>query len=401
MSTIAAATTARKRVDTLIIDTGPILSAAAAASYYLTSAERILTTPAVLAEIRDASARARFDTLWRPFIAVRSPRAESVRFVVDFAKKTGDFATLSATDLGLIALAHEAELEVAGGDWRLRSAPGKELNGPLPEGWGWDGRKVVTQAEEAKEEVKGVETELEELELGDAAGPQHRQLENMQEVEASDDSDDSDDSDGWITPANLHRHVHPNPAVAESAGAEKLTVALATTDFAMQNVLLQMNLHLLSPTSLMRIKSVRSTVLRCHGCFFVIRHPASVVHFCPRCGAGDTLRRVGCSTDADGVFRLHLKRNFQHNVRGNVFSLPKPVAGTASMKGVPDAPVLREDQKEYQRAVKWEGYRKEKDLLDPDHLPDILTGNRRRGSAIRVGAGRGKNPNEVRRTRKK
>jgi len=84
-----------------------------------------------------------------------------------------------------------------------------------------------------------------------------------------------------------------------------------------------------------------------------------------------------------------------------VFSLRKPVAGTASMKGVPDAPVLREDQKEYQRAVKWEGYRKEKDLLDPNHLPDILTGNRRRGSAIRVGAGRGKNPNEVRRMRKK
>ena len=177
----------------------------------------------------------------------------------------------------------QAELEVAGSDWWLRSVPGKELNGPLPDGCGWDGRKVVmTQAEEAKEEVKDVETELEELKLGDAAGSEHCQLENMQGVEASDDSDDSDDSDGRIMPSNLHRHVHPNPAVAESARAEKLTVALATTDFAMQNVLLQMNLHLLSPTSLIRIKSVRTTVLLCHGCFFVIRHPASVVHFCPR-----------------------------------------------------------------------------------------------------------------------
>lgn len=66
------------------------------------------------------------------------------------------------------------------------------------------------------------------------------------------------------------------------------------------------------------------------------------------------------------------------------------------MKGVKDAPVLREDQKEYQRAVKWEGYRKEKDLLDQDNLPNILSGERRRGSAIRIGVGR-RNPNEPKR----
>ena len=334
--------------------------------------------------------------------------------MAEFAKQTGDFGTLSATDLGLIALAYEVELEVAGGDWRLRNAPGKMLNGPLPEGWEWEGKIIEKEGEEVKEQskeevkegettdaaVEDVEKKLDEVKLDDTPANELHQPENMQEVEASD-SEDPDDSDGWITPSNLYRHVHPAPAAAESAKAEKLTVALATTDFAMQNVLLQMNLHLLSPTSLMRIKSVRSTVLRCHGCFFVIRRPTAVTHFCPRCGAGDTLRRVGCSTNANGDFKLHLRRNFQHNVRGNVFSIPKPVAGTASMKGVPDAPVLREDQKEYQRAVRWEGYRKEKDLLDPDHLPDILTGNRRRRSAISVGVGRGKNPNEVRRTRKK
>lgn len=391
-------TNSNKLVDTLVVDAGPILSSVSTPSYYLTSADRIFTTPAVIAEIRDAAARSRWETLWKPFVSVRSPRAESLRFVAEFSRKTGDFRVLSATDLGLIALGYELELEVAGGDWRLRKVPGQtELNGPLPEGWGWEGKKIEKK-EEVAEEDKTADSEIaEKLEDAKLEEVEEQEAEEEEVVEPEHDSED-DDSDGWITPSNLHRHIHPTPVAALSAEAEKLTVALATTDFAMQNTLLQINLHLLSPTSLVRIRNIRSTVLRCHACFMVIKHPtATTSHFCPRCGAGDTLRRVGCSTDADGVFRLHLKKNFQFNVRGNVFSIPKPVAGTCSMKGVPDAPVLREDQKEYTRAVKWEGYRKEKDLLDRDSLPNILTGTRRRGSAIRVGVGRGKNPNETRR----
>lgn len=382
--------TSEKLIDTLVVDAGPIISSASSPSYYINSADRVFTTPAVVGEIRDAAARSRFETLWKPFVSVRTPRTESLVFVAEFAKKTGDYGVLSPTDLGLLALGYELELEVAGGDWRLRRAPGqKDLNGPLPaEGWGWDGRLIGAASTDGD-----LARRLDGVRLVDAAAS-----------EAGDhggDSaqDDSDDSDGWITPSNLHQHVHPQPTVPTSpAGAEKLTVALATIDFAMQNILLHLNLHLLSPASLARIREARSTVLRCHACFFVIRHsPSGHTHFCPRCGSGDTLRRVGCSTDAAGGFRLHLKKNFQHNTRGTVFSLPKPVAGTCSMKGVPAAPVLREDQKEYTRAVRWEGFRKEKDLLDPDLLPGILTGSRRRGSAIRVGVGRGKNPNEVRR----
>jgi RNA-binding protein NOB1 len=42
---------------------------------------------------------------------------------------------------------------------------------------------------------------------------------------------------------------------------------MITTDFAMQNVLLQMNLNLLSP-SLQRVKHVKTFILRCHGEMF-------------------------------------------------------------------------------------------------------------------------------------
>jgi RNA-binding protein NOB1 len=123
----------RRLVDTLIVDAGPIISSASTPSYYLTTAERIFTTPAVISEIRDKTTRLRFETIWKPFLTVKAPRVESLKFVVEFAKKTGDYKALSSTDLGLIALAYELELEVAEGDQRLRNLPGqKELNGPLP-----------------------------------------------------------------------------------------------------------------------------------------------------------------------------------------------------------------------------------------------------------------------------
>lgn len=394
----------QRRVDTLIIDTGPILSSAAAPSYYLTAADRILTTPSVLGEIRDPAGRSRFDTLWRPFVTIRAPKPESVKKVAEFAKKTGDYNVLSAVDLGLIALAYEVECEVAGGDWRLREVPGGELKGPLKEGWGWEGKIIEDEKKpESKKETTAEELteKLESTHIEPTPVTETTPESFHAPTPLITDDYDSDDSDGgWITPSNLHKHVSAptDDSATTTTPTQKLPAALSTTDFAMQNVTLQMNLHLLSPASLQRITHTRSYVLRCHACFYVIRHPSSVksTDFCPRCGGLKTLLRTTCSTTPDGGFQIHLKSNFQYRVRGNVYSLPKPTAGTSSMKGVKDAPVLREDQKEYQRAVKWEGYRKEKDLLDQDSLPGILSGERRRGSAIRIGVGR-RNPNEPKR----
>jgi len=411
---------ARKPINALIIDAGPILSASAAPTYYLSQADRLLTTPSVVAEIRDEAARARFETQWRSFLVVRTPRPGSLKHVAEFAKRTGDYQALSRTDLELIALGYEVELEVSGGDWRLRAKPGqKDVNGPMPEWWkkGLDGPEVEDEVkEEVVDEKKTEEEEKqkkeEDVKTGDgkkteelAEGIEKVKLEGEQAepavvVEEEDSEDDSttDDSDGgeWITPSNLHKKRQPIPSEKTTPiSKRKLTVALATTDYSMQNVLLQMNLHLCSPTSLMQIKNTRSTVLRCHACFYILRNPSASSDFCPRCGGVKTLLRTSCSTDANGIFRVYLKKNFQWNNRGNVFSLPKPQHGTSSMKGVPDAPVLREDQKEYQRAMRREKWRKEKDLLDPDILPGILTGQRRQGPYVTVGSGK-RNPNETR-----
>jgi hypothetical protein len=48
--------------------------------------------------------------------------------------------------------------------------------------------------------------------------------------------------------------------------SEVSAVAVITTDFAMQNVLLQMGLRLLSVNGL-AVTTLRSWIKRCHGCF--------------------------------------------------------------------------------------------------------------------------------------
>jgi RNA-binding protein NOB1 len=120
--------------------------------------------------------------------------------------------------------------------------------------------------------------------------------------------------------------------------------------------------------------------------------------FCPRCGK-PTLTRVSCSTNANGEFKMHFKKNMQWNTRGDRFSVPKPVAGAANGRvqgggkgGWGNELILAEDQKEYVRAISQEKRQKQRDLMDEDYLPSILTGDRARsGGRPKVGAGRSVN----------
>jgi RNA-binding protein NOB1 len=99
---------------------------------------------------------------------------------------------------------------------------------------------------------------------------------------------------------------------------------------------------------------------------------------------------------------MHLKKNMQWNNRGNVYSVPKPIAGSANGKwkggggkgGWGTELVLAEDQKEFVRANAEEErrQRRERDLMDEDYLPGILTGERNKtGGRTKVGAGRNVN----------
>jgi RNA-binding protein NOB1 len=264
------------------------------------------------------------------------------------------------------------------------------------------------QADTSKDvdQDEAISAQLEQLDVTESKQPEGEDepvmIDSAQQSAESQNEFDSDsgsdsDSGGWITPSNLKKKqaADATGSMKEAEAPATMQVAVITTDFAMQNVILQMNLNLLSST-MFRVKRLNTYVLRCHACFNVCRDLSK--QFCPRCGQA-TLTRVACSTSASGEFRLHLKKNMQWNHRGDRYSIPKPVHGSSNGKlkgggkgGWGNELMLAEDQKEYENAKRLQQRQKTRNLMDEDYLPGILTGDRGKGGGrIKVGAGRNVN----------
>ena len=442
-----------KAIHSLIIDAGPIIKNEPSVSTLLGQADTVFTIPAVIDEIRDAVTRARIESTLLPFLTLRSPRTASIKVISDFARRTGDLEVLSRPDIHLMALAYELECERNQGDWRLRSVPGQKRLNDAPPG---SSKSTAFAEVPLNKETGGTEQPQLAVAIGEMSGMEpsqaaptnmttaawgtqssdhtngimaiggqlectrttsgEEQLEqniaetlfpttkrasetlaksdaSIEEIEASESEDDD-----WITPSNLKKYQQRDGTLSIDSHDEPkiMQVATITSDFAMQNVLLRMNLNLLSP-SLQRIRQLKTWVLRCHACFQITKDMAK--QFCPRCGK-PTLLRTSCSTDKDGNFKVHLKKNMQWNTRGNIYSIPKPIAGSSNGKmvngggkgGWGQGLILAEDQKEYVNAMTSSRRKKEKDLMDEDYLPSILTGDRgRAGGRPRVGAGKNVN----------
>ncbi|CAJ1934562.1 unnamed protein product [Cylindrotheca closterium] len=165
----------------------------------------------------------------------------------------------------------------------------------------------------------------------------------------SDMNEQDDDGEGWITCSSDIQQGRLVPKSSnKAASASNLgpptsqRTACTTTDFAMQNVLLQMGLPLLSVDG-MKIRRLKSWVYRCGACFRV--HTDAEFNgmkrlFCSHCGS-EMMQRVACSIDGKtGRLKLHLKKNYRHNLRGTKFSLPKPGSGNRFQGDL----LLREDQ---------------------------------------------------------
>jgi RNA-binding protein NOB1 len=285
-----------------------------------------------------------------------------------------------------------------------------ESQNDVPQPQSSDGGLAVAsdQSENAKaaDQEEAISTRLEQLDVTDSKQAEIERepapIDSAQQSAESQNEFDSDsgsdsDSGGWITPSNLKKKqaADASGSMKEAEAPATMQVAVITTDFAMQNVILQMNLNLLS-TSMFRVKRLNTYVLRCHACFNVCRDMTK--QFCPRCGQA-TLTRVACSTSASGEFRLHLKKNMQWNHRGDRYSIPKPVHGSSNGKlkgggkgGWGNELMLAEDQKEYESAKRVQQRQKTRNLMDEDYLPGILTGDRGKGGGrIKVGAGRNVN----------
>ena len=434
--------TSPKPVHTVVLDAGPLLRNEPTVSTLTSQCENLLTIPSVLSEIRDQNARSRIETTLLPFITIRSPSEESLRFVTEFSRRTGDLAVLSRTDLLCLALTYELESEQNGGN-RIRSVPGQkgtrrtpplkeqvafreaaeaanqsstaetqptgdteishkpEAVSPLEAAISGQGCVLMNtvdsaRTDEAKEDLGSLETIDENLQHDNTP----ELFSDMTKVEYIKDDSDPSDSEGWITPKNLEKRQAKdiNGSTVPISEDQPIQVALLSGDFAMQNVCLQIGLNLLS-SSLQKVRKIRTYILRCHACF--AKEKDTSKQFCSRCGK-PTLTRVSCSTNSKGEFKIHLKKNMQWNHRGDRFSIPKPVSGAANGKvgqskgggkgGWGQELILAEDQKEYLRALNGRSKKKETDLMDEDYLPSILTGNRgKAGGRPKIGAGRNVN----------
>lgn len=224
-----------------------------------------------------------------------------------------------------------------------------------------------------------------------------------------------DDGEGWIVSTNqintmkaggsLDPQFNPNglkdgKSMTDIGPMIRHRTACATTDFAMQNVILQMNLELLSVDGI-KVRKLKSWVTRCGACFKVYTNtedlgPLGKRLFCARCGS-DMVQRVAASVDGkSGRLRLHLKKNYQHNLRGTKYSLPKPGAGNKFQGDL----LLREDQLmtgAWSQKVKMRSGGKARNAAQSIFGADIASNvgcNAQAASAddIRVGFGR-RNPN--------
>lgn len=351
--------------------------------------------PDVVDEIRDKRARAALERLPFP-LQRREPSAEAMSAVVNFSRKTGDFAHLSLTDLRVMALTYMLETE-ANGAAHLKTSPevsrtiARDASGRIVAAsepsvpckyfgsamgckYGADCKFIHDESLLAANQAAGAEKKKvaiacryfntpEGCRYGDECQFVHEKTEKAEEEEeaapqgpvreevrnadvksrilggfgaSSNAGALEDDGKNWIGEANLTQFMaspfgDTNGVEAVSDG---LAVACITTDYSMQNVMLQIGLRLLSAEGML-IKRVKQWILKCIACFATSTEMERL--FCPKCG-NSTMERVSYSLGQDGKMTFHTRANRPVKLSGTKFSLPKP-------KGGRDGDLLlREDQ---------------------------------------------------------
>ncbi|XP_030060527.1 RNA-binding protein NOB1 [Microcaecilia unicolor] len=361
--------------------------------------KNIYTVKEVVSEIRDKETRRRLAVL--PYVLhFKEPFPENIRLVTEFSKKTGDYRSLSATDIKVLALTYQLETEHVGvGHIRKESEVKITASSTLqhPEtpvnitGFHFPSKKK-NLTETPNEPVSASEVEhgvahTEQPEFGSflywrdplpsieellqeflTVDPVTTEIHNAQPLEAIStatgvvtgcEGEGGDDDEGWITPSNIKQIQHE---LGCREVPDNITVGCLTTDFAMQNVLLQMGLHVLGVNG-MQIRQTRNYVLRCHGCFRTTSDMTKV--FCPKCG-NRTLKKVAVTLSEDGSLHMHFSRNPKVlNPRGLKYSLSKPAGGKHT-----NNPHLVADQQFPQQRLSRKA-RQKTNAFDPDYTAGV------------------------------
>ncbi|XP_055713148.1 RNA-binding protein NOB1 [Phlebotomus papatasi] len=334
-------------------------------------AENVITITEVLDEIKSKRQLRRLVVL--PFdLKVQEPSPENIAYVREFSKKTGDYASLSAVDLKVVALTYQLEKENVGTE-HLRKEPlmsktvvrkpekdaleNCKLMGfymPKEKGEKEEENEVEETEEieeksnallgeedtqEDEEESEGEDEQVNELTEDfntlncDEILRKHEDSDGEQDSGAEEAETDSDDDGGWITPSNIKQlKKDMGFDVKEEKPA---IVACVSTDFSVQNLLKQIGLNL-SALDGRVIRQSRMFVLRCYSCFKI----TTLMHkmFCPKCG-NKTLKRCAVSIDENGQQVVHINFRKPITAKGKNVSLPLPRGGKHSRN-----PLLVEDQ---------------------------------------------------------
>ncbi|XP_030270405.1 RNA-binding protein NOB1 [Sparus aurata] len=412
----------------------------------------IYTLKDVVGEIRDKPTRRSLAFL--PYqLNFVEPRPEHIRLVTEFSKKTGDYPSLSATDIKVLALTYQLELEHVGSQ-HLKKEPEVKVHVQStqrhPEtpvnvaGFHFPSKKPVdtsnvrqiqtetsepadnnkfnsfhfwreplpsldsdlldlldpvevlnsknkqkqtdTQTTADSDEfnsfhfwrepppsiddslldllkVDGMslsesmsDTSLQTDEPEDQSDDEDKENEPGDDEEEEEEDDDDDDGGGWITPSNIKQVKMDS---ADWTAPADVKVGCLTTDFAMQNVLIQMGLHVLSVNGMV-IKQARNYILRCHACFKTTSNMNRV--FCSHCG-NRTLKKLAVTVSEDGSVQMHFSKNPKVlNPKGLKHTLPLPQGGKHAQN-----PHLVEDQRFPQQRLSRKA-RQKTDVFNPDYV---------------------------------
>ena len=275
--------------------------------------DNISTVSGVLGEVKNRDSRVAIASLLPYELSVNNPSEVSIKHVIDFAKKTGDFPALSRTDLELIAATYQFEcIHGISKGKNLNSEP-KRILEPEPISY----TKLMTHLPAHQIGFYNGKTENkftveEPIEMETAESMEH----SRNETNAT-----SEDEQGWITPSNLNDVTTRLGGILLEAPSN-ITVACLTSDYSIQNVLLQMGLNVLSSDGL-RVTQVRRYALQCRVCSHTT--VSMETEKCPECGY-NLLIRVQAIT-SDGMVTYQALSAKQFSKRGLRYSTAKPTGG--------------------------------------------------------------------------
>eukprot|EP00475_Leptophrys_vorax_P004446 TRINITY_DN1265_c0_g2_i1.p1 TRINITY_DN1265_c0_g2~~TRINITY_DN1265_c0_g2_i1.p1 ORF type:complete len:597 (-),score=178.98 TRINITY_DN1265_c0_g2_i1:118-1908(-) len=198
----------------VVLDSGAVISGSSIQS--LGPNVRFVTVPNVLAEIRDKRSRELLEAF--PFqLHLQTPSAAAMKTVCEFSKLCGEFHELSVTDLEVMALTYQLEVEKNGFE-NIRSTPfglklaPEQAESPVPaaavseapvvkpkiSNSVWGGKSSVSFAEMVKKSQQQNEQQQQQLKCQQPTVVIHEEIDEAysseEEEEAPEDSDNDADS---------------------------------------------------------------------------------------------------------------------------------------------------------------------------------------------------------------